>query len=52
MANRVLTRKGQFLRQKDKQKTHHVSTQQRLQKPQEETGLINLAYTDWNICPH
>lgn len=31
---------------------HHVSGEQRLQKPQEETGLINLAFTETGISAH
>lgn len=29
-----------------------MSVEQRLQKPQEETGLINLAYTETGISAH
>lgn len=36
------------MRNEDKQK-YIMSVEQRLQKPQEETGLINLAYTETGI---
>lgn len=39
-------------RQISQTKRHHVSGEQRLQKPQEETGLINLAYTETGISAH
>lgn len=51
MVNRRLTRKRPISQTKRQAEIHHVSGE-RLQKPQEETGLINLAYTETGISAH